>query len=109
MLQSLPVAIGYLHPGVAPNGSIINPNVVNLANGQIGEYSLAYGEGIKLYGASFSTTLGGANVAGEVSVRCNTPLVSTAQAVLPGMNVDGGSPLFAIGKSQTGRRPAFTA
>jgi len=89
----------YLHPGVAPDGSIINPSVVNLANGQIGEYSLAYGQGIKLYGASFSTTLGGANVAGEVSVRRDTPLVSTAQAVLPGMTVNGDSPLFAIGNS----------
>jgi hypothetical protein len=35
-----------------------------------------YAEGIKTYGASASTVLGGFNVAAEISVRRNTPLVS---------------------------------
>jgi Protein of unknown function (DUF1302) len=40
------------------------------------EFGFAYPENIKLYGASFSTVLGDASVAGEVSVRNNNPLTS---------------------------------
>lgn len=35
-----------------------------------------YAENIKTYGVSASTVLGGVNVAGEISIRRNTPLVS---------------------------------
>ncbi|MBI5441412.1 MAG: DUF1302 family protein [Deltaproteobacteria bacterium] len=38
-------------------------------------YHLEYAEDVKLYGASFSTVLGGANVAGEVSYRHGLPVV----------------------------------
>lgn len=41
-----------------------------------GNFQLVYPENIKSYGASFSTEVAGFNVAGEVSVRRNTPLVS---------------------------------
>lgn len=41
-----------------------------------GEFNSVYPKGIELYGASFSTYLGGSNVAGEVSVRRNTPLTT---------------------------------
>lgn len=41
-----------------------------------GNFQLVYPENIKSYGASFSTEVAGFNLAGEVSVRRNTPLVS---------------------------------
>jgi len=41
-------------------------------------YHLAFPTGIQVYGASLSTYLGDANVAGEISVHHNTPLDSTA-------------------------------
>jgi hypothetical protein len=64
-----------------------------------------YAEGIKTYGASASTVLGGVNVAAEVSVRRNTPLVSdptpnflSRQGV--GVIADNsGNPAYAVGNS----------
>jgi hypothetical protein len=44
--------------------------------GAVGYYRLAYPSGINLYGASFSTEWDGNILAGEVSARQNTPLVS---------------------------------
>ena len=44
--------------------------------GAVGYYRLAYPAGINLYGASFSTEWNGSILAGEVSARQNTPLVS---------------------------------
>jgi hypothetical protein len=41
-------------------------------------YQLAYPENIKTFGASFSKVIGDINVAGEVSVRRDTPLVGGA-------------------------------
>lgn len=55
------------------------PNGINPATGQFGTYHFAYAENIKLYGASFSTTLGDAGVAGEFSVRRNNALTSQGQ------------------------------
>jgi len=55
------------------------PNGVNPATGQLGTFHFAYPENIKLYGASFSTTIGDAGVAGEVSVRRNNGLTSQGQ------------------------------
>ncbi len=43
---------------------------------QGGGYGLVYPRGIQLYGASFSTYVGEATLAGEVSWRSNMPLVS---------------------------------
>lgn len=48
-------------------------------------YVLAYHEDIRTYGASFSTTAGEFNIAGEASVRRNTPLVQTATVDLFGI------------------------
>lgn len=39
-------------------------------------YQVVYGEGINSYGASATRTFGAVNLAGELSVRRNTPLVS---------------------------------
>lgn len=64
-----------------------------------------YAENIKTYGASASTVLGGVNVAAEVSIRRNTPLVSdptpdflSAQGVgIPANNSD--NPGYAVGNT----------
>ena len=44
--------------------------------GAVGYYRLLYPSGINLYGASFSTELGGNTLAGELSVRQNVPLAN---------------------------------
>ena len=64
-------------------------------------YQLVYPEDIKSYGASFSTTLGDFNVAGEVSVRRNTPLVSGPQVdpSIDGSAGIGEQALYAVGNS----------
>ncbi len=65
-------------------------------------YNLVFPEDIRSYGASFSTVFGLANVAGEVSVRRNTPLVShiiilnQAQAAVADNN---SNPFYAVGNS----------
>jgi len=69
-----------------------------------GRYQLVYPEGIRAYGTSFSTQIGDANVAGEASVRRNTPLVSDVSII--GVNLpagttgdNNGKPLYAVGNS----------
>jgi hypothetical protein len=58
------------------------------ASGSIsGRYGLLYPRGIGLYGASFSLTCGASNLAGEVSLRDNMPLVSQ----LPPLSQPGGA------------------
>lgn len=52
------------------------PDGINPVTGQFGTFNFVYPEDIKLYGMSFSTTVGDAGVAGEVSVRRNNPLTS---------------------------------
>ena len=47
-------------------------------NPRVQAYHLAFPPGIQIYGASGSTYLGDANVAGEISVHRNTPLDVTA-------------------------------
>lgn len=42
--------------------------------GQVGEFAEVYAEGVKMLGASFSTSVGEANFAGEVSTRFDMPL-----------------------------------
>lgn len=59
-----------------------------------------YAEDIKVYGASFSTVMGEANVAGEVSTRVDTPLTATGGVVIAGMDADNNSnPAYPIGNS----------
>ncbi|MGF6997186.1 DUF1302 domain-containing protein [Paraburkholderia sp. GAS32] len=61
------------------------------------QYKLVYPEGIKLFGASFSTNLGDANVAGELSYRNNMPLVSDVQVDPTGSANNDSRPLYAVG------------
>jgi hypothetical protein len=64
------------------------------------EYSLVFPENIHLIGASFSTQIGPFNVGGDLSGRMNTPLVSSAQVILPGIEADNDDhPLYAVGNT----------
>jgi hypothetical protein len=63
-------------------------------------YTAVYPENIKVLGASFSTEIGSANVAGEIHVRRNTPLSSRALVVPAGTSPDNhDNPLYAVGNS----------
>ncbi|HBO3146299.1 DUF1302 domain-containing protein [Pseudomonas aeruginosa] len=59
-----------------------------------------YPEDIKVYGASFSTLVGEANVAGEVSMRVDTPLAPTGGVVITDMSADNNNhAAYPIGDS----------
>jgi hypothetical protein len=80
-----PVVYAYLSPAFAPS-----------------TFRMAFPENIKAYGASFSTTVGETNVAGELSYRRNMPLVAQGGAVtvLPGVVADNRDhPLYPVGQS----------
>lgn len=56
------------------------------------EYYLAFPEGIELYGASYTTNIGDANIGGEVSFRRNQPLAynpNVGLVLFPGQQGDG--------------------
>lgn len=92
----------YLRPGAAatPLGLVVlDPALFNPAIGKFGEYLLAFPEDIRVVGASFSTTLLSANVAGELSYRSNVPLVSSPQVILPGTALGQSNPLYAVGQT----------
>jgi hypothetical protein len=94
----------YVRPGsFTPAGGppvIVDPSIFNHATGQIGEYYLVYPENIRTYGVSATTAVGDANIAGELSVRRNTPLVSNGLTVTPGSAADNDrNPLYAVGNS----------
>ncbi len=68
----------YLHPGINADS----------ATGQLGTYQQVYPKGVQIYGASASTNvIDVINLAGEVSVRRNEPLLSVPAAV----GLDAGS------------------
>lgn len=81
----------------------VRPDFANLnpQTGKAGEYYWVYPEGIESLGASFSTTLGNYNIAGEVSTRWNQPLASTNQhALAPGEAINNDDdPLYATGRT----------
>jgi len=94
----------YLVPALASSSGgppiVVDPAHFNPRRGQIGSYRLVFPEDIRTFGASASTSIGDVNVAGEVSVRRHTPLVSDTQVVAPGVAADNaGHPLYAIGNS----------
>lgn len=65
-----------------------------------GDYVLVYPEDIRVIGASFSTVAGNSNVAGEIHVRRNTPLVSGPLVVPAGVPADNDDhPLYAVGNT----------
>jgi hypothetical protein len=76
-----------------------------------GQYQLVYGEGIKTIGASVSTLVGETNVAAEVSVRHDMPLVATGNTVvLPtGSDADNNShPAYPLGNTLHANMSAIT-
>ncbi len=84
-----------------------------LTSGKVlGRYGLLYPRGIGVFGGSFSSFAGDSNVAGEISVRTNMPLVSSlppfsgvlADAALPYAK---GTTLHAQISSQTTLPPQF--
>ena len=88
----------------------MRPTATDPVTGRVGEYLWAYPENIKSFGASVSHTFGDVNVAGEVSIRRNTPLASGGQVDLFGVlppSLGGpteagdnrGNPLYAVGNS----------
>lgn len=65
-----------------------------------GDYFLVYPEDIKVFGVSFSTGVGKANVAGEMHVRRNAPLASRPLTARPGVLADNNdNPLYAVGNT----------
>ncbi|WP_248800814.1 DUF1302 domain-containing protein [Pseudomonas sp. MWU13-2105] len=63
-------------------------------------YVDVYAQDIKVFGASFSTQAGEANVAGELSMRVDTPLAATGGVVITGMGADNDrNPAYPIGNS----------
>jgi hypothetical protein len=56
--------------------------------GQVGEFAEVYSEGIKMLGASFSTSVGEANFAGELSTRFDMPLRSNDPVMVLDPNDD---------------------
>ena len=79
-------------PTVARGTAAGSPTALN-----IGSYQLVYADGIQIYGASASTTIGPWNIAGEASVRANEDLNSSV-TVLPGEVANNSNhALYAIG------------
>ncbi len=64
----------------------------------VGAWREVYHEGIRAFGASFSTSVGDAAVAGEASIRDNAPLVSLSQSAVAGFN-NADRPGYAIGRT----------
>ncbi len=95
--------VNYVRPGVNGSGAT--------TYGQdLGEYALAYPEGISLYGASFATNIGDTNVSGETSIRTNQPLASPGGAVADtgGRAGIGPNRLYPVGKTFHANLSAIT-
>lgn len=65
----------------------------------IGQYVLVFPEGVRSIGASASTTIGDANVAAEVSLRTNAPLISMTMPDMTGTGDNDRNPLYAVGRT----------
>lgn len=73
---------------------------VNAGGGFIGDYALVYAENIKTYGASISTLVGETNVAAELSMRHNMPLVGRGVTMVTGAAADNdGNPAYPVGNT----------
>lgn len=67
-------------------------------------YRWVYHEGIRAYGVSFAKTVGEWSLAGEASLRQNTPLASSGQSVIPAIGVgvafdNRDNPGYAVGET----------
>ena len=74
-------------PPTTAGPCIINQQATNLADlrtkGRFGEYNVAFGEDIDIFGLSLSKQIAGVSVGAELSYRQNMPLLSDAVGVLP--------------------------
>lgn len=79
----------------AIQGAAFNPAI-----GQVGLYQLVFPQSIDAYGASFSTVVANANVAGELSFRRHAPLVSRGQFI-PALGAfdNDNNPAYAVGNT----------
>lgn len=86
--------------GIAPNPAAIGPIPGATPTAlSAGTYTVVYPRDIWLQGTSFSTNVGAANVAGELSFREHQPLVSNNGGVfiiMPGQNANG-NPGYPVG------------
>jgi hypothetical protein len=62
-------------------------------------YRMVYPNGVRSFGASFSTNLGDANVAGEMSIRHNMPLASDMVVDFTGAGNNTNNVLYAVGNT----------
>lgn len=71
----------------SPGPCIINQQATNQADllqkGKFGEYNLAFGEDVDIFGISLSKGIAGVSVGAELSYRDNMPLLSDPVNVLP--------------------------
>jgi hypothetical protein len=71
----------------SPTPCLINQQATNVADlrakGRWGEYNVAYGEDIDIFGLSLSKQVAGVSVGAELSYRTGMPLLSDAVTVLP--------------------------
>jgi hypothetical protein len=68
-------------------------------NPLLGTYSLAYHEGVRSYGLSANRTFGDVNLAAEVSVRHNAPLVNDTALNFSPAAATAGNPQYPVGKT----------
>ena len=84
--QSIPATLPPGAPANTPVLCIVNPAVTNptdlLAKGKLGEYNVAYGEDVDIFGFSLSKQVAGMSLGAELSYRRNMPLLSDAVTVL---------------------------
>jgi hypothetical protein len=75
----------------------------------VGNYRLVYPRDIQLYGASVSTTIGPANVAGEISGRIHMPLVAGGFGIPSAGNPGNANsdPLYPVGDTIAGQASAI--
>jgi hypothetical protein len=71
----------------SPTPCVINQQATNVADllgkGRYGEYNVAFGEDIDIFGVSLSKNIAGISVGAELSYRDNMPLVSDPVLVVP--------------------------
>ncbi|MBS1191416.1 MAG: hypothetical protein H6R10_3208 [Rhodocyclaceae bacterium] len=78
----------------------VRPGVNARGGADVGDYFLVYAEKIKTYGASVSTLVGETNVAAELSVRNNMPMVANGVTVITNATTNNSSnPAYPVGDS----------
>jgi len=88
-VATVPAAVCSARGGtpVGPTTCYLNPRTATLQQltqlGKVGEYNVAFGSDIDIFGVSLSKNVGGVSVGTELSYRRNQPLLSETVTVLP--------------------------